>query len=154
MIVSNGSLAIFFARSGVTSVPLVATISPVRRIDDVLAQDVARQLVGLIGHLAHHVAIRRLDKAILVHPAIGRQTADQADVRAFRRLDRADAAIVAVVHVAHVKAGALAAQTAGAERRQRALVRQLGQRIGLIHELAKLAASRRTRGRPRRPGGC
>ena len=73
--------------------------------------------------------------------AVGRQRADQTDVRAFRRLDRADAAVVAVVHVAHVEAGAVAGQTARAERREAALVRQLGQRVGLVHELRELRAA-------------
>ena len=42
------------------------------------------------------------------------------------------------MHVAHVETGALAAQTAGTERRQRALVRQFGERVGLLHELREL----------------
>jgi hypothetical protein len=44
-----------------------------------------------------------------------------------------------VVHVADVEARALARQAAGAERRQPALVRQLGQRVVLVHELRQLA---------------
>ena len=40
-----------------------------------------------------------------------------------------------VVHVAHLESGALARQTARPEGRHAALVRQLGQRIGLVHEL-------------------
>ncbi len=42
------------------------------------------------------------------------------------------------VHVAHLETGALARQAAGPERRKPALVRDLGQRIGLIHELREL----------------
>jgi hypothetical protein len=45
------------------------------------------------------------------------------------------------VHVAHLVAGALAAQTTGAECRQAALVRQAGDRVGLVHELAELGGS-------------
>jgi len=45
------------------------------------------------------------------------------------------------MHVAHVEAGALAAQAAGAECGERALVGQFGQGIGLIHELAELAGA-------------
>ena len=48
---------------------------------------------------------------------------------------------MAVVDVADVEPGALARQATRAERRQAALARQLGQRVGLVHELAELAAT-------------
>ena len=85
------------------------------------------------------LAIRRLDEAELVDARVGRQRRDQADVRTFRRLDRADAAVVRRVHVAHLEPGALARQTAGTERREAALVRDLGERVRLVHELRQLA---------------
>ena len=44
---------------------------------------------------------------------------------------------MAVVDVAHVEVRPLAAQAAGAEGRHAALVRQLGQGVGLVHELRK-----------------
>ena len=88
-----------------------------------------------------HAPERRLDEAELVDLRVGREVADQPDVRAFRGLDRADAAVVAVVHVADVEPGALPGQTAWAERRQPALVRQLGQRVVLVHELGELAGA-------------
>ena len=56
----------------------------------------------------------------------------------FRRLDRAYAPVVRRVHVAHLEAGALAGETARPERRETALVGDLAQRIGLIHELRQL----------------
>jgi hypothetical protein len=56
----------------------------------------------------------------------------------FRRLDRADAAVVRGVHVAHLEAGALARQTARPEGREAPLVRHLGERVGLVHELRQL----------------
>ena len=80
-------------------------------------------------------------KPYVVDPAVRGQRADEADVGAFRRLDGADAAVVAVVHVAHVEAGALAGEAAGAQGRQAALAGQLGQGVGLVHELAQLAAA-------------
>ena len=67
----------------------------------------------------------------------GGQIGDQADVRTFRRLDGAHAAVVAVVHVADLEACAVTGQAAGAQSRQTALVRQLRQRVGLIHELGQ-----------------
>ena len=90
------------------------------------------------------LAVRRLDEAEVVDPRVGRERRDQADVRAFRRLDRTDAAVVRRVHVAHLEAGALARETARAERREAALVRDLGERVRLVHELRELATSRRT----------
>ena len=42
------------------------------------------------------------------------------------------------VHVAHLESGALARQTAGPERRETPLVRDLGERVGLVHELREL----------------
>jgi hypothetical protein len=45
------------------------------------------------------------------------------------------------VHVADLEAGALAGQTARPERRQATLVRDLGQRVGLVHELRQLRAA-------------
>ena len=65
----------------------------------------------------------------------------RSDVRAFRRLDGADAAVVRGMHVADFESGALARQTAWSKSRKTALVRDLRQRIGLIHELRELAGA-------------
>ena len=46
-----------------------------------------------------------------------------------------------MVHVAHVEAGAFAGQAAGTERGQPALVRKLGERVGLVHKLRQLRAA-------------
>ena len=83
-------------------------------------------------------AIGRLDEAELVDPRIARQRRDQADVRAFRRLNRADAPVVRRMDVAHLEAGALARQTAWPERGETPLVRDLRERVGLVHELRQL----------------
>ena len=83
-------------------------------------------------------AVRRLDEAEVVDPRVGGERRDQADVRAFRRLDRAHPAVVGRMYVAHLEAGALAREPAGAERGEPALVRDLRQRIRLIHELREL----------------
>ena len=45
------------------------------------------------------------------------------------------------VHVAHLEARPLAGQAARAQRRQAALVGDLGQRVGLVHELRQLRAA-------------
>ena len=98
-----------------------------------------RQIDHLVGDPAvPDLAVRRLDEAILVDARKRRERVDQADVRTFRRLDRADAAVMRRMHVAHLEAGALAGQTARSERRQAALVGDLRQRVGLVHELRQL----------------
>ena len=93
----------------------------------------------LVGDLAVDDApVRRLDEAELGHGRVRGEVADQADVRAFRRLDRAHAAVVRRVDVAHLDRGALARQAARAERRQAATVREAGERVRLVHELRQL----------------
>ena len=94
----------------------------------------------LVGHLAalDDLAVRRLDEAELRDGRHRRERADQADVRAFRRLDRAHAAVVGRVDVAHLDRRALAGQAAGAERRQAAAVGEAVERVRLVHELRQL----------------
>ena len=112
--------------------------------DDVAVLDVRRHVLDIVGHTAgalFHAAERRHEEAVLVHAGVGREVADQTDVRTFRRLDRAHTAVVAVVHVTHIEACALTRQAAGAECGDTALVRQLCQRVGLVHELGQRAAA-------------
>ena len=78
----------------------------------------------------------------------GRQIVNQADVRAFRRLDRAHTAIVGVVNVSDVEGCAVTRQTAGAQCGQTALVRQLRQRVVLIHELRQRGGAEELLDRP------
>ncbi len=93
----------------------------------------------LVGDLAAlHDAVRRRDEAVLGDLRVGRERADQADVRSLRRLDRAHAAVVRRVDVAHLDRRALARQAAGAERRQAATVREARERVRLVHELRQL----------------
>src|SRR5437899_5064670 len=106
---------------------------------------VGREVHDLVGHVgaalvvAPDPAVRRLDEPVRIHAAIGRERPDEADVRTFRRLDRADAAVVAEVHVPDVEPGALAREAAGTEGAEAALVGELVERVGLLHELAQLA---------------
>ena len=67
-----------------------------------------------------------------------RESKDKPDVLTFRRVDRAEAAVVRRMHVAHFEAGALASETAWAERRERAHVLEFGKNVLLIHKLRKL----------------
>jgi hypothetical protein len=89
-------------------------------------------------HRADHLAVRRLDEAEVVDPRVRGQRVDQPDVGAFRRLDRAHAPVVRVVHVAHFETRALTGQSARAQRGETPLVRHLGERVRLVHELAEL----------------
>ena len=107
--------------------------------DDVLVLLVGGQVVDLVGDAAAgDLAVGRLDEAERVDAPVGRQGADQADVRAFRRLDRTHPAVVRRVDVADLHAGAVAAQTTRAECGQPALVGEAGQRVRLVHELREL----------------
>ncbi len=95
------------------------------------------------GHKVDHPAIldapiRRLNKAIIVDASVTTQRADQADVGTFRGLDRADAAIVRWVNVAHFKSSTLSRESAWSKGREAAFVRDLGERVGLVHELREL----------------
>ena len=83
-------------------------------------------------------AVRRLDEAELGHGRHRGERADQADVRALRRLDRAHAPVVGRVDVAHLDRRALAREAAGAERREAPPVREPGERVRLVHELRQL----------------
>ena len=107
--------------------------------NDVLAFLDGGQVIDLVGHLAvHHAPVRGLEEAVLVELREQRQRVDQADVRAFRGLDRAHTAVVRGVHVTHLEAGTLAGQAAWAQGGNAPLVRDLRQRVGLVHELRQL----------------
>src|SRR3546814_1109801 len=84
------------------------------------------------------LAIGRFSRAVIIDPAEARERVVQADVRTFRAFKRSYAAIMGGVNVAHFKARAFTGKTARPERRHTTLVRDFGQRIGLIHELGKL----------------
>ena len=94
----------------------------------------------LAGDVLQHLPVGRLDEAVVVEARVGGERAEQTDVRPFRRLDGADAPVVGVVHVANVETGALAGESAGAQRGETALVRELRQRVRLVHELRQLRA--------------
>src|SRR6185437_8113944 len=88
-----------------------------------------------------HLAVRALDEAELVDAREAGEGGDQADVGAFRRLHRADAPVVGGMHVAHLEAGAFARKPARPQRREAALVGDLAERVGLVHELRELAGA-------------
>src|SRR5437868_10448236 len=100
---------------------------------------IASQIIDLIGDATFlYLAVRRFDKSEFVDPREGAHRADETDVRTFRRFDRANASVVRRMHVAHFEARAIARETAGPKGRQAALVRQLRERVRLVHELREL----------------
>ena len=107
--------------------------------DGVVLLLVRGQIVDIVGDLSiDDAAIRRLDEAEVIDTGVGRQRADESDVRAFRRLDGAHAAVVRGVNVANLEAGALAGQTTRTECGQTTLVRDASCRVGLVEELREL----------------
>src|ERR1051326_3678316 len=99
-------------------------------------------VLDLIGHPAVlHLAVRRLDETEFVDVRMDAERRDKTDVRAFGRFDRTEPAVMRVVHVADFESGALAGQTARAKGRHAALVRNLGERVGLVHELRQLVGA-------------
>ena len=113
------------ARRGLSELALL--VHRGRGLGDVLALLLERRVpADLVGHAAlADPAVGRLDEAVLVDARERRQRRDEADVRTLRRLDRADAAVVRRVDVADLEARALARETAGPERRETTLVRDL-----------------------------
>ena len=84
------------ARGNFLAGQLVVAVHDGIRLGDVeVLVTVTAQVFDLVGHAgAVHLAIRGFDETELVDPGKRAQGADQADVRAFRRLDRADAPVV------------------------------------------------------------
>ncbi len=102
---------------------------------------VGGQIVNFIRHPAIFTnPVRTFDKAEFVDPRVNAQRVDQTDVRTFRRFNRTNPAIVRRMNVANLESSPLPVQTARPQRAQTAFVRDLRQRIDLVHELRKLAA--------------
>ena len=99
-----------------------------------------REILDLVCHLASlDNPVGRLDETVDIDPGVGRKRCDQADIRAFRRLDRADTAIVRRMYVTDFETGTLTGQATGSEGREPTFVGDFGKRVGLVHELGKLA---------------
>ena len=113
------------------------------RLGDVVAFLLKRrvELDLVVDPSVGNLAIRCFDEAELVDPRVGRQRRDESDVRPLRRFDRANTPVVGRVNVPYLESCSLAGQAARAQRREATLVRDLGQRVGLIHELGQLRRS-------------
>src|SRR3954471_6477118 len=108
----------------------------VRLGDEEILFAIAGQIIDLIGNPALvALAVRRFDKSEFVDPRKRAHRADETDVRTFRRLDRANPSVVRRVHVADFESRAITRETARPKGRETALMRELRERIRLIHEL-------------------
>ena len=103
----------------------------IRLRHDIVILFVRSQINHLIGYdrilrirLVHNT-VRRLHKAVFVHPRIGCQKVDQTDVRTFRSLNRAHTSVMGVVNIADLESRTVSGQTAGAQCGQTSLVGQL-----------------------------
>ena len=129
----NG-LAFFAGRNQVTRQLVVFVQCCIGLRDHILAFFNGRKVIDLVGDFAvRHAAVRCFDETVFIQAGVQGQRVDQANVRTFRCFNRAHAAIVGHVHVTHFKAGTLARQAARAKGRDTTLVRDLGQRVGLVH---------------------
>ena len=107
--------------------------------DDFALFLVSGEVLDLVGDAAvFRETIRRFDEAEFVYASVGRERVDQTDVRTFRRLDRADTAVVRRMNVTNFEASTFAIETAWPERGETTLVRDLGERVDLVHELRQL----------------
>ena len=114
---------------------------PAPLVDEGLPDGASFQVGICARNILAHLPIRRLDEAVGIRPRIRGQRSEQADVRAFWRFYRADASVVRLMDVPHFEPCTVSGQAARSKRGQPALVRQLRQRVRLIHELRELRPS-------------
>ena len=91
--------------------------------NDVLVLFDRRQKLDLVGHPPlFHLAVRRFNKAESIHPRIGAEGGDQADIGTFRRLNGTDAPRNASGARREPQTRAVSRQTARPQGRQATLV--------------------------------
>ena len=94
--------------------------------------------VDLVGDLALlDLAVRRLDEAERVDPSVRREQPIRPMFGPSGVSIGHMRAVVRRVDVTDLHAGTVTGQTTGTQRRQATLVRQAGDRVGLVHELAQ-----------------
>ena len=114
----------------------------VRLSDNVVAFFDSRQVMNFVGYnTVGDFTIRRFEETVFVCLCVHGQGVDQTDVRTFRRFDWTYATVVSRVYVSNFEACAFTGQTAWAECRDTTFVRNLRQRVVLVHELRQLAGT-------------
>ena len=112
----------------------------VRLSDNVVTFFDSRQVMNFIGYnTVGHFTVRGLEETVFVSLCVHGQGVDQTDVWTFRRFDWTYATVVRRVYVSNFKACTFTGQTAWAECRDTTFVRNLRQRVVLVHELRQLA---------------
>ena len=115
----------------------------VRLSNNVVAFFDSRQVVNFIGnHTVGHFTIRGLKETVFVSLCVHGKGVDQTDVRTFRRFDWTYATVVRRVYVSNFEACAFTGQTAWAECGDTTFVRNLRQRVVLVHKLGQLAGTK------------
>ena len=115
----------------------------VRLSDDVVTFFDSRQVMNFVGNnTVGHFTIRGLEETVFVSLCVHGQGVDQTDVRTFRRFDWTYATIVSRVYVSNFEACAFTGQTAWAECGDTTFVRNLRQRVVLVHKLGQLAGTK------------
>ena len=96
---------------------------------------------GILGIRLVNLAVRRLDKTVLVDSRVACQRVDQTDVRSLGGLNGAHSSVMGIMYISHLESRTVSGQTSGSQCRQTSLVGQLAQRVVLIHELGQLGGS-------------
>ena len=115
----------------------------VRLGDNVVAFFDSRQVVNFVSYnTVGHFTIRSLKEAVFVSLCVHGQRVDQTDVRTFRGFDWTYATVVSRVYVSNFEACTFTGQTAWAECGDTTFVRNLRQRVVLVHKLRQLAGTK------------
>ena len=115
----------------------------VRLSDNVVAFFDSRQVVNFVSYnTVGHFTVRSLKETVFVSLCVHGQGVDQTDVRTFRRFDWTYATVVSRVYVSNFEACTFTGQTAWAECGDTTFVRNLRQRVVLVHKLRQLAGTK------------
>ena len=87
------------------------------------------------------LAVRRLNKSVLVNSRITCKRVDQTDVRTLGSLDRTHSSVVGVMYITHLESGTVSGKTTRSQSGKTSLMSQLTKRVVLIHELGQLGRS-------------
>ena len=137
-------LAAFFTGSDALRLESALFVDRIVRLgDEEVFLLVGCQVFNFVGDLrVHHAAIRSFDETEFVDASIGTHRVDETNVRTFGSFDRADPAVVRWVNVADFEASTVAVETTRSKRGETTLVRQLGEWVGLVHELRELRTAK------------
>ena len=112
--------------------------------DDLVFFNVCSHIFALVSDgvcLFVDQAVRCLDEAILIDDPVVGQGRNQTDVRTFRGFYRAHTSIMGVMYVADFEPRTFTGKTARSQSGKTTLMRELCQRVRLVHELGQLGAA-------------